>query len=111
MKDIKGENVGTVVSYLKDTLLLLKNCKEIPADTHVLLSDIMTSVSNNKLCGYMKSIYYEQKCSRSTFDFVSYLKTTASEYRTLYCADKWTTSSHIPSVARFYGNGDEGNKE
>ena len=34
MKDIEGENVRTAVSYLKGALLLLKNCAELPTDTH-----------------------------------------------------------------------------
>ena len=111
MKDIEGENVRTVVSYLKGALLLLKNCADIPTDTHGLLSDIMTSASNDEFCGYTKSIYYKQKRSRSTFYFVNYLKTAKSEYRTLYCAGKWTVSSHNTTVAGFYGNGNEGNRE
>ena len=48
----------------------------------------MTSASNNEFYGYMKSIYYKKKRSRSTFDFVNYLKTTESKYRTLYRAGK-----------------------
>ena len=43
MKDIKGENESTVVSYLKGTLLLLQNCTELTTDTLGLLNDAMTS--------------------------------------------------------------------
>ena len=59
MKDIEGENVGTVVSYLKGALLLLKNCTELLTDTHGLLSDITTSATNEDFCRYMKNIYYK----------------------------------------------------
>jgi len=32
MKDVAGENVGTIVSYLKRALVLLSNCKCLPTD-------------------------------------------------------------------------------
>ena len=32
MRDVPGENVGTVVSYLKGPLALLQNCTAIPTD-------------------------------------------------------------------------------
>ena len=60
MKDIEGENVGTVVSYLKGALLLLKNCTELLTDTHGILSDIMTSATNEDFCGYIEIIYYKK---------------------------------------------------
>ena len=99
MKDIEGENVGTVVSYLKGALLLLKNCAELPTDTYGLLSDIMCSTINKDFCGYTRSIYYKQKRSRAAFGFVAYLKMAESKYCTIYRAGKWTASSHIPTVA------------
>ena len=43
MKDIPGENIDTVVSYLKMSLLILKNCSELPTDIIGLLNDIMYS--------------------------------------------------------------------
>ena len=88
MKDIEGENVGTVVSYLKGALILLKNCTELPMDTHGILSDRMCSATNEDFCRYMSSIYYEQKRSRAAFVFVVYLKIAESEYRTIYRAGK-----------------------
>ena len=106
MKDIEGENVVTVVSYLKGALLFLKNCGDLPTDTHGLLNDIMCSASNDDFVGYMKSIYYEQKRSRKRFDFVTYLKIAESEYRTLHWAGKWTASVHVPSAAGFCGDED-----
>ena len=84
MKDIEGENIATVVSYLKGALLLLKNCAELPTDTHGLLNDIMTSASNDDFTGYMRSIYYDQKRSKGKFDFLQYLKVAEAEYHMLY---------------------------
>ena len=43
MKDIPGENVDTLVLYIKGSLLLLKNCTEIPTDIINLLNDIICS--------------------------------------------------------------------
>ena len=86
MKDTEGKNVATVVSYLKGALLLLKNCADLPTDTHGLLNDIMTSASNDAFTGYMRLIYYDQKQSRWSFDFLKYLKVAEAEYMTLYRA-------------------------
>ena len=46
-KDIPGENIGTLVSYLIGSLLLLKNCAELPTDIIGLLNDIMCSAECN----------------------------------------------------------------
>ena len=43
MKDVPGENVGTVVSYLKGELLLLQNFSAIPTNIMGLLNDVMAS--------------------------------------------------------------------
>jgi len=39
MKDIPGENVGVIISYLKGALLLLHNCNKMPTDVMELLND------------------------------------------------------------------------
>ena len=83
----------------------MKNCADLPTYTHGLLNDIMTSASNDDFTGYMRTIYYEQKCSKQGFDFLKYLKVAEAEHRTLYHARKWTTSSHalMTTAAGFYG--------
>ena len=43
MKYIPDKNVDTLVSYLKGSLLLLKNCAELPTDIIRLLNNIMCS--------------------------------------------------------------------
>ena len=53
MKDVPGENVGTVVSYLKVTLILLQNYLAIPTDTIGLLNDVMSSTDCNEFIPYM----------------------------------------------------------
>ena len=49
MKDVPGENVGVVVSYLKGALLLLGNCGKIPTDVMGLLNDTFCSAVMNSL--------------------------------------------------------------
>ena len=46
MKEIPGENVDTLISYLKESILLLKNCVELPTYIIELLNDIMYSVDD-----------------------------------------------------------------
>ena len=54
MKDVPGGNVGTVVSYLKGSLLLLRNCLAIP-------TDVMMTADCDKFMSYMRSIYFASK--------------------------------------------------
>lgn len=61
MKGTPGENVRTVVSYLKGALLILQNCSVIPTDTMGLLNDVMSSPDCDDFTDYMKSIYYASK--------------------------------------------------
>ena len=65
MKDVVGENVGTVVSYLKGALVLLQNCSAIPMDTMGLLNDVMVSADCDEFTGYMTSIYFASKRENS----------------------------------------------
>ena len=73
MKETLEENFGTIASYSQGTLLLLKNCVELPTDTVGLLTDTMNSRTNEELCGYRKSIYYNHKRIYNMIDFLSYL--------------------------------------
>ena len=74
MKDVPGENVGTVVSYLKGGgLLLLQNCGTIPTDTMVLLNDVMSSADCSEFTDYVQIIYFASKRANTVGDYVSYL--------------------------------------
>ena len=65
MKDIVGETVGTLVSYLKGGLLLFKNYINLLTDTFGLLNNIMMLVTNLELCDYMKLIHYKRKKNKT----------------------------------------------
>ena len=84
MKDVAGENVGTVVSYLKGALLLLQNCGAIPTDIMGLLNDGMVSADCEEFTSYMKSIYFAAKRTSSGQSYMPYLDAAEAEYRTLY---------------------------
>ena len=43
MKDVPGENVGTVVSSLKGAFMLIQNCTMLPIDIIRLMNDTMCS--------------------------------------------------------------------
>ena len=61
VKDMAGENVGTVVSYLKGALLLLQNCGAIPTNVMGLLNDVMVSADCEDFIAYMHLIYFALK--------------------------------------------------
>ena len=53
MKDIPGENVGIIASYLKGVILILDNCNSLPTDVLELLNDVMTSADSKIFSEYM----------------------------------------------------------
>ena len=75
-ENIAGENVGTVVPYFKDALLLLlQDFTDLLADTLGLLNNDMPSATNNDFWNYTKSIYYESKHNKHIVDSMGYIKT------------------------------------
>ena len=84
MKDVARENVETVVSYLKDALLLLKNGLLIPIDVMELLNNIPVLDNCEEFVKYMKYIYFDSKRNSSDDEYMEYLDIAEAEYRTLY---------------------------
>lgn len=70
MKDVAGENVGTVVSYLKGALLLLKNYGTIHTDIVGLLNDVVVLVDCKEFTSYIKSIYFASKRDSSNSGYM-----------------------------------------
>ena len=93
MKDMLGEVVGTVVSYLKGALLLLQNCAAISTNTIGLLNDVMSLTDCQEFTAYMQSIYFALKRSSTVGGYMEYLDSDESEYRTLYRKGKWTKAA------------------
>ena len=69
MKDVPGENIGTVVSYLKGTLLLLQNCAAILTDVMGILNNMMSSADCKYFTDYMKLIYFALKRTNTVGDY------------------------------------------
>lgn len=53
MKEIPGENIGTIVSYLKGVILILDNCNSLPTDVLGLIKNVMSSTDSKVFCEYM----------------------------------------------------------
>ena len=49
MKDVPGENISTIASYLLGSLLLLEKLAGLPKDTMGLLNNMMCSGAMNSL--------------------------------------------------------------
>ena len=88
MKDIVGEHVGTVVSYLKGVVMLLQNCTMLLMDLINLLNDLMISAENTDFTSFMKSVYFDHKRKMKVIDSIEYLNLDEVEYHTLYCRNK-----------------------
>ena len=106
MKDIKGDNVGTIASYLKGAFLLLQNCGKVPTNTIGLLRDIFCSTECNEFTTFMSNIYFNHKCKTRELDYMEYLTLAESEYRTFYRKGTWTASKTEP-LSGFYVAPDE----
>lgn len=85
IKDVPGDNVGTVASYLKGVLLLLHNSSTIPTDVMGLLNDVMISADCDEFTAYMKSIHFASKRDSTTIGVhMEYFNTAEGKYPTLY---------------------------
>jgi len=84
MKDVPGENVGMVASYLKRALALLGNCKCLPTDMMGILNDIFCSVACPNFTYYMKNIYFSHKRNTMVITPLKFCWLAEMEYRTIY---------------------------
>ena len=84
IKDIKGENVGNISSYLKGSLILLQNCGKMPTDTISLLLDIFCSAELDEFTTFISNVYFNHKRKTHEVNYMDYITLAKSEYRTLY---------------------------
>ena len=107
MKDVPGENVAKVVSYLEGALLLLQNCAAIPMDIMGLLNNVMVSADYNNFTGYITSIYFASKCESLVGGYMEYLDMVETEYRTLHRKSKWMNKDTKPELGFVMSNESE----
>ena len=79
MKDIPGENVGVIVSYLKEVLLLLQNVNKIPTDVMRLLNNTFCSTACENFTDFMKNVYFSYKRKTQVIDPMKFLSLVESE--------------------------------
>ena len=103
MKDIPGKNVGTVVSYLKGTLLLLANYGKLPTDAMTIICDTFCLAECDKLTGFITAVYFEHKRKTNVIDYTEYLTLAKAKYRMLYRKQEYTTAKADPSSGFYAG--------
>lgn len=103
MKDVPGENFGTIVSYLKGDLLLLSNYKKMPTDVMGLLNDTIYSAGCEDFTAYMKAIYFNHTRKTEVMEPMKFLTIVEGGYRTLYRNVKWDASKSDPGYAFYVG--------
>ena len=101
MKDVPGENVGVIVSYLKGALLLLGNCGKLPTDVIGLFNDTFYSAQCEDFTDYIKAIHFAHKRRLEVMDPMKFLGIAEAEYRSLYRYGKWDASKSDPGSAFF----------
>ena len=52
----------------------------------------------------MCSIYFNRKCNTRIITHQEYIYLAESEYRTLYCEQKWTVSKIVPASGFYVGD-------
>ena len=103
MKDVTGENVGIIISFLKGALLLLGNCGKLPTNTMGILKDTFCSAEWEEFTALMTSVYLEYKRKTNVIDYMEHHTLTKREYRTLYGKQKWTASKKHSSSGFYVG--------
>ena len=105
LEDVPGENMGTIVSYLKWALLLLllDNVSGLPTNTMGLMNSTMCSAEKKEFSGFMTSIYFKHKRKTNVVSHATYLHLAEVEYSTLYRDQKWLAAKSDPSSGFFVG--------
>ena len=103
LKDIPGENVSTIMSYLKGALLLLENFSSLPTYIMGLLNDMMCSAENEEFSRFMRFIYFDHKRKTNVVIHATYLQLTEAGYRTLYRYQKWLAAKSDLGSGFFVG--------
>ena len=62
IKDVLGENVRMIISYLKGVLLLLGNCQRMSTGVKGLLNNTFYSPVSDYFTDYMSAIYFSCCC-------------------------------------------------
>ena len=101
MKDLPGENVGIIDSYMKVALLLLGTYGKMPTDVMDLLNDTFCSAQCKQFTQYMKAINFAHKRKLEVRAPIKSLETAEMEYRTLYRNGEWDASKSDPGSAFF----------
>ena len=83
MKDVPGENMGTVVSFLKGALVLIQNCAALPTDTIGLMNSTMCSTNCDKFRVFMPLVYFDHKRSSRPIAPTKYLELAKQKYQTI----------------------------
>ena len=78
-----GDNVSTVVSYLKGTVLLLQNFTDLPTDLIGLLHEIIASAKNEDFAAFIKALYFNHKMKTKEVSYATFLNHVESKYRTM----------------------------
>ena len=94
MKDVPGENVGLIGSYLKGALLLLGNYGKLPTDIIGLLNDTFCSAGCEEFTDYVKAIHFAHKRKLDIMNLMKFLGLAEAEYRSLYRYGKWDASKN-----------------
>ena len=92
MKDVPGNNVETISSYLKGVLLILSNCNKMPTNVMRLLNNTFCSVACDNFTDFMKNMYFSHKQNTRVITPIRFISLAELEYRMLYRNGKWEAS-------------------
>ena len=110
MKNIPGENIRHITSYLKGIILLLNNYNSLPTDLFGLLNDTMIADDSKVFSAYMQSIYFSHKIHIKDIIRRKYVEFTEKEYRMLYREKTWSTVKIDPDSSFYVGDSEKGNE-
>ena len=105
IKDVPGENVRTMVSFLKGAMMLVQNCATLLTDKISLMSNTMCSADCDEFRVFMQLVYFNHKRGSCPIAPAEYLELAEREYCTMYWQGKWTALNLDVSSGFYVGRG------
>lgn len=100
LKDIDGENVTQVSSWIRGALIYLKNNQALPSDTVYLITQILKTCPSDEFKKFIGTIYTNHRIHISTILVEELLDYAKSEYKSMITIDgTWPSSNQKPGSA------------
>jgi uncharacterized protein YacL (UPF0231 family) len=89
LKDVDGENVSILASWIRGATLYLKNNNSLPSDIFYIIKESLRACSTDQFVKYIDTIYTNHQLKLVTLDPDEFLDLAEAEYKTMLTAKQW----------------------